>query len=304
MEGSATNSPAAQACSSGQPEKFARITDSLLQSGEFLRRVLASSGDCIKVLDLDARLQFMSSGGMVVMEIENFEPFVGCPWLDFWIGEFEPQARAAVEEARAGRTGRFQGFCKTAKGTPKWWDVQVVPLLGADGRPEQLLSVSTDITERKRADDRQRVLMQELEHRVKNTLALVQSISNQTFRDAASLDDARQTLTQRLLVLGKAHDLLTQTSWTSASIGTVIASATAPYVEPGRQRFSVAGPELSLAPKPALALTMALHELCTNAAKYGALSNGAGQVSIGWDVQRASTAGACTSPGPSVAALR
>jgi two-component sensor histidine kinase len=126
--------------------------------------------------------------------------------------------------------------------------------------------------------------MQELEHRVKNTLALVQSISNQTFRDAASLDDARQTLTQRLLVLGKAHDLLTQTSWTSASIGTVIASATAPYVEPGRQRFSVAGPELSLAPKPALALTMALHELCTNAAKYGALSNGAGQVSIGWDV--------------------
>lgn len=264
--------------------EFDRVSASLIRSGELLRRVLAGSGDCIKILDLDARLQFMSSGGRAVMEVDDFAPLAGCPWLEFWTGEYGPAARRAVAEAAAGRRGRFQGPCATAKGTPKWWDVQVLPLVGPDGKPEQLLSISTDITAQRLAEGHQRVLMQELEHRVKNTLALVQSVANQTFRDAASLDAARRIFTDRLLALGKAHEILTRTSWNSAGIDAIVGSVIAPYLDAGQRRFQVTGPEVSLAAKPALALTMALHELCTNALKYGALSAEHGRVLIEWKI--------------------
>jgi PAS domain-containing protein len=231
----------AHALARDQYDQFERVSESLIRSGEFLRRVLAGSGDCIKVLDLDTRLQFMNTGGLVVMEIVEFEPFVGCPWLEFWTGQFETAARAAVETAKNGQVGRFQGFCATAKGTPKWWDVQVLPLVGLDGKPEQLLSISTDITERKRAEDHQRVLMQELEHRVKNTLALVQSIANQTFRDGPAMAEARETFAARLHALTEAHDLLIQTSWGSANIAAVVASVIAPHIDDQQTRFRIDG---------------------------------------------------------------
>ena len=114
---------------------------------EFLRSVLASSGDCIKVLDLDARLVFMSEGGQRVMEVSDFNAIRGCPWPDFWHGPGNIAAKEAIQAAKAGRIGRFQGPAQTMAGTPRWWDVQVTPIMGAGGRPEKLLSVSRDVTE-------------------------------------------------------------------------------------------------------------------------------------------------------------
>ena len=113
---------------------------------EFLRSILASSGDCIKVLDLDANLVFMSEGGQRVMEVSDFNAIRGCPWPDFWQDQGNTEARAAVAAAKASGTGHFQGVAKTLAGTPRYWDVQVTPILGANGRPEKLLSVSRDIT--------------------------------------------------------------------------------------------------------------------------------------------------------------
>ena len=113
---------------------------------EFLRGVLAASADCIKVLDLDARLVFMSEGGQRVMEVSEFNAIRGCPWPDFWAGQGNIDARAAVEAARKGGIGRFQGAADTMAGNPRHWDVQVTPILGADGTPEKLLSVSRDVT--------------------------------------------------------------------------------------------------------------------------------------------------------------
>jgi hypothetical protein len=111
-----------------------RLSEQLLRDGAFMRAVLAGSGDCIKVLDLDANLIFMSEGGLRVMEIDDFGTFAGCPWPGFWHGEGNAAAHEAVKVAKAGRVGRFRGFAKTAKGTPKWWDVQVAPIPGSDGR--------------------------------------------------------------------------------------------------------------------------------------------------------------------------
>lgn len=119
----------------------------LVGNGDLLRSVLAGCGDCIKVLDLDGRLQFMSEGGKRVMEVDDFSALKGCPWPDFWPGEGNEQAAAAVNSAKAGKTARFRGPANTAKGNPRYWDVQVSPIFGPDGQPAQLLSISRDITE-------------------------------------------------------------------------------------------------------------------------------------------------------------
>ncbi len=113
---------------------------------EFLRSVLASSGDCIKVLDLDARLTFMNEGAQRAMEVHDFNAIRGCPWPDFWRDQGRQDAETAVAAARAGGTGHFRGVADTMAGTPRWWDVQVTPISGADGRPGKLLAVSRDIT--------------------------------------------------------------------------------------------------------------------------------------------------------------
>nr|WP_171015576.1 PAS domain S-box protein [Methylobacterium sp. L1A1] len=121
---------------------------------EFMRSVLASSADCIKVLDLDGGLTFMSEGGMRVMEVSDFNHIKGCPWPDFWQDQGHFDALAALDAARAGGIGHFQGAADTYLGTPKWWDVQVTPILGADGRPEKILSISRDITDQKAVEGR------------------------------------------------------------------------------------------------------------------------------------------------------
>ncbi|MGI4809869.1 MAG: PAS domain S-box protein [Janthinobacterium lividum] len=113
---------------------------------EFLRSVLSASGDCIKVLDLDAKLTFMSEGGQRVMEVSDFNAIRGCPWPDFWQGQGNEEAKAAIVAARAGGKGHFRGVADTMAGNARWWDVQVTPIFGADGLPEKLLSVSRDMS--------------------------------------------------------------------------------------------------------------------------------------------------------------
>lgn len=108
----------------------------------FLEAVLASSADCIKVLDLDAKLVAMNETGQRVMEISDFNALQGCWWPDFWNGAGNAVAKAAIAKARAGGVGQFRGKADTFAGNPRWWDVMVTPILGSDGRPERLLSVS------------------------------------------------------------------------------------------------------------------------------------------------------------------
>ncbi len=181
----------------------------LVDNGDLLRGVLAGCGDCIKILDLEGRLQFMSEGGKRVMEVEDFSKLKGCPWPDFWEGQGNIDAAAAVQAAIAGGTSRFRGPANTAKGTPRFWDVQVSPIVGENGAPTHLLSISRDITEEWKASERQDFLTRELQHRVKNTLANVISIANQTFKDEAHRK-ARIAFSSRLITLDRAHDALTE----------------------------------------------------------------------------------------------
>lgn len=120
----------------------------------FMRGVLSSSADCIKVLDPNARLIFMNEGGLAVMEADDFNQVRGCDWTGFWQGQARADAQSAFWAALAGGTGHFQAPADTLKGTPKWWDVQVTPIRGADGRPERLLVVSRDVTAQRASEQR------------------------------------------------------------------------------------------------------------------------------------------------------
>lgn len=125
----------------------------LVGNDALLAVLLDASGDCIKILDLEGRLQFMSEGGKRVMEVDDFSALKGCPWPDLWANEGNASARRAVEDARSGKSARFLSAANTAKGTPKYWDVRVLPVPGPDGKPAHLLSISTDITESRTNDE-------------------------------------------------------------------------------------------------------------------------------------------------------
>jgi two-component sensor histidine kinase len=130
--------------------------------------------------------------------------------------------------------------------------------------------------------EHQRLLVNELNHRVKNTLATVQSIAMQTFRGDAATASSRETFEARLMALSKAQDVLTRENWEGADLGEVVREAVAPHCGDDRGRLAANGPQVMLPARMALALAMALHELCTNAAKYGAFSRPGGRVAIEW----------------------
>ena len=245
--------------------------------------ILRASTDCIKVLDLNGVLVFMSEGGQRVMEIDDVERFVGCPWPDFWQGEGNAAAIRAIELAKAGRPNSFQGAAETAKGRKRWWDVAVSPIRDDAGAVVQILSISRDITDLKDAQDQQRLLMEELAHRVRNTLTMIKALASQTLRDVADRS-AVEAFDARLMALSGAHDLLLQENWTSAPVALIVRLALKAHG--ADDRFSVEGPEFLLGPKTALSLALLLNELATNATKYGALSVKTGIVEAVWRIER------------------
>lgn len=158
------------------------------------------------------------------------------------------------------------------------------PIRGTSGKVIGAVQVSLDITARKQGEEQRRLLVNELNHRVKNTLAVVQSIASQTLRNATSLPEAERSLSSRLVSLAKAHDILTQENWSGADLKDVVAAALSPHAN--TERLQISGDEVWLSPALALSLSLGFHELATNAIKYGALSCKEGTVSISWVTSR------------------
>jgi PAS domain S-box-containing protein len=167
-------------------------------------------------------------------------------------------------------------------GSIRWIEGAARLVYGPGGEPERMVGTNIDITERKAADLHQRLLNNELNHRVKNTLAIVQAIAWQSFREAPGA--AREAFEGRLVALSAAHDVLTRQNWEAARIGQIIDVASAPH-HGGDGRLSAEGPALDLPPKTAVALGLAIHELATNAVKHGALARPEGRVEVRWTVE-------------------
>jgi two-component sensor histidine kinase/DNA-binding NarL/FixJ family response regulator len=147
-----------------------------------------------------------------------------------------------------------------------------------------LAQAGIDAKEREAADKLQKLILGELHHRVKNTLATVSAIASQSFRTATSLEHGQKAMEGRLIALGRAHDLLMQVSWAKASLTHTLSGATDPYDGQGGRRFHFNGPDINITSGAVIALAMTFNELCTNTTKFGALSNPAGRVEIAWTI--------------------
>jgi PAS domain S-box-containing protein len=260
----------------GRPDRAPPGSSSLFSEGG-LKAILNGIGEGFYAVDRDWRILLFNN--------EAAEHFRCTP---------EEMIGRKLWEAlpRARDTGLGQLFVRTMENREtirsetesvvfrgRWLAYRLFPL--GDG----MGVVFRDITDRRGAEAQRDLLMKELEHRIKNTLTIVQSIANQTFRQSGLDPSAQQAFAARLVSLGNIHAVLTQRSWDSADLHEIIASAIGPHSATER-RFEIDGPILRLAPQAAVTLSMAVHELCTNAVKYGALSAAAGSVEIKWSIDK------------------
>ena len=252
----------------------------LLTDAEFTRGVLANSSEAITVLDLDARIAFASAGALRAIAAYDPAALVGTSWLALWRADAQAQAAAAIADAKAGRTAVFEGARGGHNGKSDWWEVSVSPIAGVDGTPARLLAIARDVTERKLAQQLQQVMMHELHHRVKNTLATVLAITSQSLARAGSIEDGRRAVERRLIALADAHDLV-HAGGDDASLRQIVDRAISPY-ETTPTRIAVSGEDITMSSQAAIIFAMGMHELCTNAAKHGALSVKSGHVDVAW----------------------
>jgi PAS domain S-box-containing protein len=171
---------------------------------------------------------------------------------------------------------------KRPDGRVVWLSVRSTPVRADNGQLLYVVRVVQDITERKASERRQKLLIDELNHRVKNTLATVQSLATQTARGALTPADFREAFEGRLIALSKAHDQLTVHHWESVDLRELLSGSLAPYAGAGPDRIVLRGEDFVLRPRAVLTLAMVFHELTTNAAKYGALSAPGGTIEIRW----------------------
>jgi len=260
----------------------------------------------IALRESEQRLRLaLDAGRMAVWETDSAKNTIkGSPELNRLFG-FPPDAYPTLEEIQAryapgererikavvaAATARGERFAEVEleviwpNGSHRWVLLRAEMEISGPGQVKNI-GVAMDITDRKRAEQHQQLLINELNHRVKNTLATVQSITSQSLRGASSPEDARAAIESRLLALSRAHDVLTRENWEGASLRQVVEQATAPFSSAQASRFQVSGPYVRLPPRMALALSMAFQELATNAAKYGSLSTEAGEVVIRWAYQ-------------------
>lgn len=160
-----------------------------------------------------------------------------------------------------------------------------------DGKAHHIINVATDITERKAAEANQRFLLQELSHRSKNLMTLVQSIADQSFRKSNDHKDFQKRLSGRLGGLAASNTLLARGDWRGSSLHDLIKFQLAPFIDISNSQLEISGPEVNLAADASQAIGLALHELATNAVKHGALSSAKGRLHISWIVDQACSAG-------------
>jgi two-component sensor histidine kinase len=201
--------------------------------------------------------------------------------------DLEPMWSKVAQALAPESDGRYdvEYRVKQPDGSWRWlsaWGLVEFEGDGPERKPVAIAGASRDLTEQKQAEDLQRLLLNELNHRVRNTFATIQAINAQTLRAAHDLPSARLTLDHRIRALAQAHDLLTSRSWTSANLNDLAARALDAFAPKQVEMF---GAPIDVSPKHALALSLALHELATNATKYGALSCPEGRVSLKWHVR-------------------
>lgn len=246
-----------------------------------LAAIILSSHDAILSTDLDMRIASWNWGAERLYGYKAEE--VMGRQVTMLVPEDRPDEEAVIIEhiRRGERVEPHETKRRHKDGRLLDVMLTVSPVHDEHGKIIGASKIAHDISARKEAERLQRILMGELKHRVKNVIATVQAIARQTLGADDSMRPARETFEARLQSLARAHDLLTRESWDGANITEVIKETLSPY---SQAKFNVNGPSLRLSPRVAVAFSLALHELSTNAAKYGALSTPSGVVTIDWTI--------------------
>jgi len=202
-----------------------------------------------------------------------------------WSGTIHPDDRSDIMQAMQAAvtensSARVKGRYRRNDGTYRVLETVARPHFNGSGEFNGMIGVNVDVTERDEADRHKQLLINELNHRVKNTLAVVQSVARQTFKGFSAAEPRVNAFEGRLSALAQAHNLLAAESWQSASLEEVARKSVNGEAD---IRVRISGPLVQLAPKQAVTTAMALHELYTNAVKYGALRSAAGSVEFSWE---------------------
>jgi PAS domain S-box-containing protein len=249
-------------------------------SNEMLAAVLDQSVDCIKVIGPTGTLDFMNRNGRCAMGIDDFSAVAGKNWWDLWPAESQHLVRNSITTACEQGTARFEAFCPTGKGEPKWWDVTVSPLRDASGTLRGLISISRDVSADVRAREIRETTAAEMKHRLRNAYALTSAIVTMSARGREEHRDFAREISARLEQLGIAQTLLLD----AGALGTptlelLVERLTQPFCSDPAMLDIAPLPDVILSEEQVRTLALVLGEFSTNSNKYGALGHG-GRIAI------------------------
>ncbi len=269
----------------------AKTLEDRIRDGErHMRELLEALPAAVYTTDQHGRVTFYNKAAV---EMTGRIPQPDDEWCVSWrlyrpdgtpLPHDECPMAVALKEQRAIRGA--EAVAERPDGTRVPFMAYPTPLRDAEGNVVGAINMMVDITQRKQAEAHQKALVAELNHRVKNTLATVQSLALHSAKHSSSITDFAEAFQARLLALAKAHDLLTKRHWKEAPLDVLLGEIAAPFAGKNGDSIKIDGPAFQVDPKTTLSLTMTLNELCTNAAKYGALSSQEGALSVSWKVHQ------------------
>ena len=249
-------------------------------SNDMLAAILDQSADCIKVIGPSGSLDFMNRNGRCAMGIDDFALVAGKNWWDLWPEEAQPLIRDAIAQAQAGKSSRFEAFCPTGKGEPRWWDVSVAPLRDEAGTLKGLISVSRDISGDIGARQLRETTAAEMRHRLQNAYALTSAIVIATARGSPEREVFAREIVERLQRLGIAQSLLLDGDASgSAHLDALTRRLTEPFCGDSAALEISPLPDVMLDETQVRTLALMFGEFSTNSNKYGALGHG-GKIEI------------------------
>lgn len=254
----------------------------LQESEATLRAFFATDGLFASILERRGDIVRYVLESHSLAELFGRDTVVG---LDVCALNIENGGTALIERLReveaSGASATLEQCFETATGK-RWFVTTISPIIGSPPDAPRFATASLEISDRKRAEAQQQLLLEELNHRIKNTLAVVQSLAQQSFRGDLADPAAKRTFEARLMAVAAAHRLLVQQDWAAVSLRSLVEDVAGPGCGADRARIDAGGPDVTLSPQTAVSIALALHELCTNAVKYGALSNDSGRVAVCW----------------------
>ncbi|MCC5969172.1 MAG: PAS domain-containing protein [Pararhodobacter sp.] len=249
-----------------------------------MRALISATSNVIYSMSADWKEMNQLNGGGLLRDTTT----PNREWMDDYIHENDQaQVQKQIDAAIAsGANFEFEHRVRLEDGSTGWVQSRAVPIVDEHGAVTEWFGCATDVTERRRSEEARSLLIRELNHRVKNMLAVVQSIARQTRRSSATIEEFVDSFERRIRALAGAHRLLTRSEWSGSRLDELVHSSVSSFLSSKADRVHIQGPYVKLRPDASIAVAMALHELGTNALKYGSLSAAAGTLDIVWSLEQ------------------